>query len=118
MRKPTTDRLYHDYLLNEWLKQEANQIQIVHKVFHNKPSFVLKDVETILNFKLLPFDFDDPQNINVKQFESEYKEKHKQLPFEKLLEKKINDYLITAIVKDIMDLSHQINILCTCKIKV
>jgi hypothetical protein len=117
MKKPTTDRLYHDYLLNEWLKKEANQIQIVHKVFHNKPSFVLKDVERILNFKLLPFDFEDPQNMNVRQFESEYKEKYKKLPFEKLQEKKIKDYLIIAIVKDIMGLSHQVNILCTVRSK-
>ena len=41
----------------------------------------------------------------------------KQLAFEKLQEKEINDYLITAIAKDIMGLSHEVNILCTVRSK-
>ena len=114
MLKPVK-RLYEDFLLNEWIKRERNQIKLVEYLFMKKKGFIFKEVQSIIDFDELEFDFNDPEN-EYTQFilkeEREKQEKSRHRILEKLYERKVKDYLMTAKAKDVFGLSFRLNILC------
>ena len=103
MLKPIK-RLYEDFLLNEWIKRETNQIKLVEYLFMKKKGFIFNEVQSIIEFDELEFDFNDPEN-DYTQFilkeEREKQERSRHRILEKLYERKVKDYLMTAKAKDV-----------------
>ena len=109
-----------DFSLNEWIKDSKNQFKIINEMFGDNTNFRLKETQGIIDFRYIPSDIDDPENEHIQYIDKYYNPNDpeplschrvpKTLALQKIYERQVNNYLITARLLDTFGITHNVSV--------